>query len=111
MKDSARKAAATAYKEKKVFHGIYAVRCLPTGQIWVGAAPDLDTIRNRVWFTLRLGDNPHRNLQDAWKIHGADSFTFEVIEQIDESDLAYIRQASLKQRLAFWSAKLGAAKI
>lgn len=111
MKGDARKAASTAYKEKKVSAGIYAVRCLPTGQIWVGRAPDLDTIRNRLWFTLQLGDNPHPSLQGAWTEYGADSFSFEVLERIDKSDSAYVRQASLKQRLAYWSATLGAAKI
>ncbi len=29
-----RKAAVTAYKERKVTPGIYAVRCTPTNQAW-----------------------------------------------------------------------------
>lgn len=111
MKGDARKAVLTAYKEKKVSAGIYAVRCLPTGQIWVGRAPDLDTIRNRLWFTLRLGDNPHPSLQGAWTKYGVENFIFEVLERIDKSDSAYVRQASMKQRLAYWSASLGAATI
>lgn len=58
-----RKAAVAAYKDRKVVAGIYAVRCVPTGQQWVGGAPDLSTVRNRIWFGLRLGSDPHPSLQ------------------------------------------------
>jgi hypothetical protein len=106
-----KKAAIAAYKERKASAGIYAVRCAPTGEYWVGRAPDLGTIRNRLWFGLRLGSSPHRGLQAAWHAHGADSFTFEVLERLGEEDLAFAREAALKQRLAHWQAALGAAVI
>ena len=55
MKGEGRKAAVAAYKERKVETGIYAVRCTASDQVWVGIAPDLSTIQNRLWFTLRQG--------------------------------------------------------
>ena len=27
-----------------------------------------------LWFTLRMGNHPHRQLQQAWNLHGADAF-------------------------------------
>ena len=55
MNRETRKAAVAAYKERKAEPGIYAVRCMASGQAWVGGAPDLATIWNRVSFTLRQG--------------------------------------------------------
>jgi hypothetical protein len=112
-----RKRAVAAYKERKAAYGIYAIRCAVQPDlrphIWIGQTPTLDTIRNRIWFTLRLGTNPHRSLQDAWHRHGADSLTFQVLEQLETDDdiLPYIRTAQLKDRLAHWRAVLDAQVI
>ncbi|GGF28218.1 hypothetical protein GCM10011611_37810 [Aliidongia dinghuensis] len=111
MQGRERKAAVAAYKERKVSAGIYAVACTASGERWVGRAPDLATIQNRLWFTLKLGVNPHPGLQQAWNSHGADRFTFEVLERLPEEALAFARDAALKRRLAHWCAALGAAVI
>jgi AICAR transformylase/IMP cyclohydrolase PurH len=111
MKSEDKKAAMTTYKERKVAAGIYALRCVPTGQRWVGRAPDLSTIQNRLSFTLRQGSNPHQTLQAAWSEHGAEKFTFEEIERLDDEALAYIRDRNLKDRLAHWCAELDAEAI
>lgn len=106
-----RKAAVAAYKERKAVAGIYALRCTASGQVWVGHAPDLDTVRNRLWFSLRTGSDPHRDLQQAWTIHGADRFAFEVLERLKEEELPYARKALVKQRLSHWRDRLGALSI
>lgn len=111
MKGNDRKAAVDAYKERKVAAGIYAVRCRPSGECWVGRAPDLSTIRNRLWFTLRQGSSAHRSLQAAWAAHGPDAFTFEILEQIENEDIAYLRDGILKERLAHWAGELRAESI
>jgi hypothetical protein len=111
MNRNDKKAAAAAYKQRKAVAGIYALRCALTGQRWVGRALDLDTIQSRLWFTLRQGATPHRSLLDAWKAHGADSFTFEELERLDEEELGYARDAALKDRLAHWRTELNAAVI
>ena len=75
-----RKAAVAAYKERKVVAGIYLVRCGATGECWAGQAPDLSTIQNRVWFTLRLGSLRQRCLQAAWNAHGESAIALRVLE-------------------------------
>lgn len=101
-----------AYKERKVEAGIYAVRCAATGQLWLGSAPDLSTIQNRIWFTLRQGSNSHRSLQEAWAAHGSEAFTFEVVERLtDDDDPSYIRNAALKGLHAKWIEKLNGIRI
>jgi hypothetical protein len=103
-----RKAAVAAYKERKVVAGIYLVRCGATGACWAGQAPDLSTIRNRVWFTLRHGSHRQRSLQAAWNAHGEAAFSFEEIERLDEKALEAGRERVMKARLAHWCAELGA---
>ena len=66
-----RKAAVAAYRQRKPERGIYAVRCEAAALVWVGRAPDLATIGNRIFFSLRHGGSPHPGLQAAWNEHGA----------------------------------------
>lgn len=111
MQSHERKAAVAAYKERKVAAGIYAIRCVPSGACWVGRAPNLEKVQNRVWFTLRHGGHTHRDLQAAWQTHGSDAFTFEIVERIDDEEAAYLRERILKERLAHWAAELKAEAI
>jgi hypothetical protein len=111
MKAKDRRAAVTAHKERKVVAGIYAVHCLPTGQRWIGRTPDLSTVQNRLWFTLRQGTNPHRSLQAAWRECGAESFAFEEVERLEEETLGYVRDRVLKDRLSYGCAIFDAEAI
>lgn len=106
---SGRKALLRAYKERKVEAGVYAVRCLASGEVWVGATPDLSTRQSGVWFTLRLGSHREPTLQAAWKTHGADAFAFEPVETIDAEGLdAFGRASRLKDRRDYWIETLNA---
>ncbi|KIZ40005.1 MULTISPECIES: GIY-YIG nuclease family protein [Rhodopseudomonas] len=106
MTKDTRKAAIAAYKERKLCAGIFVLRCAASGQIWVGQTPNLDTIQNRIWFTLRQGSHPNHPLQAAWSQHGAAAFAFEPIEQLAEEDSRYVREALLKERGDHWRAAL-----
>jgi hypothetical protein len=111
MKGAERKAAIAAYKEQKVVAGIYAVRCIPTGEIWLGSAPNLGTIQNRIWFALRQSASANRALQAAWNESGADAFSFEVVERLDEETSPCFQAAALKDRLQHWRAALEAELV
>ena len=106
-----RKTAIGAYKERKVEAGVYAVRCSATAQTWVGCAPDLSTIRNRLWFTLRQHGNLHRSLQEAWNRHGSEAFSFEVVDRLAEEEIGYSRQRTLQDLAREWSERLEAVRI
>lgn len=105
-----RKAALAAYKERKTPAGVFAVRCTASAETWVGQAPDVDAIRNRIWFTLRQGGQSYRPLQAACAAHGMEAMQFEVLERIEE-DSALARVRVLKERTAHWRAELGAGAI
>jgi hypothetical protein len=111
MRGDEKKAAIAAYKERKVIGGIYLVRCTATGEVWVGQWPRLETIQNRIWFTLRQGSHPNRDLQTCWQQNGPEHFQFEILEQIDAEETTYIRDAVLKARGAHWRSSLNAKSI
>lgn len=106
-----RKAAVAEYKKRKAVAGIYAVRCAASAETWVGRALDLETIQTRLWFGLRTDARVHPAMQDAWNTHGADSFLLQQLEAIEEDLSAYARDATLKDRLAYWRAELNAGVI
>ena len=111
MDRSERKAAVSAYKERKPVAGMYAIRCAATDEQWIGAAPDLSTIWTRRTFALRQGIETNRSLQSAWTLQGPESFAFRVLEEIDLEQLPYGRERALKERVAHWRQVLGAAAI
>ncbi|MBK6800091.1 GIY-YIG nuclease family protein [Novosphingobium sp.] len=111
MNHDERKAAVAAYRQRKVESGVYVIRCTASAQVWVGGVPDLATIRNRHWFTLRHGTHPNAALQAAWTTHGADSFTFEIAERIAEDAPGLARGRLLKELLEAWARRLDAARL
>lgn len=111
MEQEKRRVAVAAYRERKVVPGIYAVRCAPTGECWVGRAPDLSTIHNRLWFTLRHGSCPHRTLQQAWRENGPEAFTFERVEELDPEELGFALDRVIGERHQHWCEQLSAGRI
>ena len=106
-----RKAAIAAYKERKTVAGIYVIRCVASDEVWVGQAPNLETIQNRTWFTLRQGGHPCHSLQAAWNAHGEAGLTFGECERLEDEESAYVRNALLKERVMHWRAELKAEAI
>lgn len=106
-----RKAAIAAYKERKVAAGIFAVRCRERRLCWVGRAPNLSTIWNRISFTLRHGGHPEPALQAAWNRQDGAGFEFEELERLGEDVPAISRDRILKERHAFWVEALHADRI
>ena len=106
-----RKSAIAAYKERKAAAGIYVVRCVASGEVWVGQTADLAKIQNRVWFTLRQGGHPCRSLQAAWNAHGEAGLTFGECERLEDEESGYVRNALLKERGAHWRDELKAEAI
>lgn len=109
MKSDRRKELIKAFKEKKPSPGIYALRCRTTGEVWIAPSRNLDAQQNGIWFTLRLGTHPNRQLQSIWNAQGEASFDYEIVERIEDEDLTgYLLDATLKERLQHWREALGA---
>jgi hypothetical protein len=111
MKSDERKAAISAYKKRTGIPGIYAARDAASGKVWVGRTQDLETIENRLWFSLRHGGHSCRALQAAWRASEGSGFAFERLEALGPEESPYVLDSLLKERLAHWRSTLAAALI
>lgn len=111
MRREDRRAAIAACKERKGAAGIFAVRCIGSGRIWVGQSRSLETAQNRLWFALRLGTSPYPALQAAWRSFGVDGLAFEILERLSGDEPAYAEAKILRERLRHWQMQLGAADV
>jgi hypothetical protein len=98
------------YKERKQQQGIFAIRCAATGEAWVAASPNLDAQQNRIWFALRQGGHPNREIQAAWNAHGDAQFRYEILEEVTDENPLLIASL-LKDRERHWRAHLGAGAV
>jgi hypothetical protein len=106
-----RKAVAREYKARKSPRGIFALRCAPSGDVWVGASMDLSGAKNALWFFLSNGHHKDTTLQAQWNSHGERAFQFEVVEKVDD-DISALRIADvLKERKGHWTARLDARTL
>ena len=109
---SSRKAAIQAYKERKTPRGIFAVRCLATGTVWVDHAMDLGAAENKTWFVLPRGD---RSLDPEifveFRAHGAESFRYEILEKFDDDVAPLALRDLLKERKLHWLGQLNARRL
>ena len=106
-----RKAAVAAYKERKPQVGVFAVRCVATGETWVGESRHVDNHRNGLWFALGAGSCLNRPLQAAFTAHGADAFSYEVLETLDPDLSPMARGTALKEAGALWREELKAQAV
>ena len=111
MDKQSRREIARAYKERKVPIGIFSLRCGPTGETWVGSSRNLDGAANAVLLGLKMGSHRNKAMQAAWTAHGADAFSYAVVETL-EADLSPVgKEDWLKARLRHWIAALEAHSI
>ena len=106
-----RKQAIREFKERKVSRGIFAVRCIATGTVWVDSSPNLGAAENSLWFCLRIGSHINKGLQAECDTHGKEAFRFEVLETLDDDVSALALGDLLKERRRHWLAELGARPV
>lgn len=100
------------YKERKTRRGVFAVRCAPSGEIWVSASPNLEAQQNSLWFQLKLGgSHVDPTLRAAWAQNGEAAFSYEILSELsDEERSAYALKADLKALEEEWRTELGAKR-
>lgn len=78
-----------------VISGIYAIRCLANGCVYVGQAANCRTRFNGHKHHLRRNKHGNPRLQNAWNAHGEAAFEFVVLEACDVSELTRREQFHL----------------
>ena len=87
--------------------GIFLIRNLVNGKIFVGSTMNLDAMFNRIRFQLYAGAHPIKSLESDWKQLGSSKFAFEVLEEIvPREDPNYDYAADLETLEDLWLEKL-----
>jgi hypothetical protein len=77
-----------AYKQNPPPMGIFQIRHVASGRIFVVSARNLQGIMNSHRFQLRYGSHPNKRLQADWQASGSDGFAFEELDRLAPVDAA-----------------------
>lgn len=106
-----KKEAISQFKERKPSLGIFAVRCVANGQVWVGASRNLEATRNGTWFSLRLKGHRDKTLQEEWNAQGESAFQYEILETLSEDVLPQAVSDLLIEKKKQWIRQLDARAL
>ncbi|MDR6518109.1 hypothetical protein J2789_000771 [Variovorax paradoxus] len=102
-----RRALIRQYKETPRPAGVYAIRNRLDGRIYVGGSLDVEGAMNRARFELNMRSHRSKALLRDWIAHGADHFSFEVVDRVKErKDPDFDRKAELEKLLSLWLEEL-----
>ncbi len=74
------------YKQMKFKMGVFQIRNIANGKIFIDSSIDLDSIWNRHKTQLNFGGHPNLELQKDWKTFGETGFAFEILAEIKEEE-------------------------
>lgn len=75
--------------------GIYAIKNLISGKLYIGSAKNLSTRRSRHFADLKTGQHKNAHLQNSWRKHGEGAFVFVVLLRCAPVDLIWFEQRSI----------------
>ncbi len=81
-----RKELKKEYKERKIPMGIYQIKNLSNGKLFIGASANLDSVFNRAKFELNYGSHKNIELQNDWNTAGAGQFSFEILDYLEPKE-------------------------
>ncbi|MGE5498095.1 MAG: DUF2087 domain-containing protein [Syntrophothermus sp.] len=82
-KVDSRKEMIRKYKETPVPMGIFQVKNLKNGKIFVGSSPNLNARKNREMMMFRLKGHDIKELQEAYNELGENGVLFEVLDYLE----------------------------
>lgn len=95
------------YKKTFTTMGVYQVRNLVNGKIFVGSSKNIPARINRHKFELRYGSENIAELQDDYNKYGEDKFIYEIIDELKpKEDTQYNYTEDVKVLEELWIEKL-----
>lgn len=77
-----RKELQEEYKNMKFRMGVFQIRNLVNGKIYIEGSSNLDKIWNRHLTELNFGGHRNSELQKDWKAYGEQSFVYEILDEL-----------------------------
>ncbi|MBN1258470.1 GIY-YIG nuclease family protein [Candidatus Peregrinibacteria bacterium] len=102
-----KKAAIRKYKETIQPMGIYQIKNLSNGKVFIDSSKNLNGAKNRSMLQLGLGSHMNLSLQADYTCLGENQFAFEILDQLKpKEDLTYDYTDDLKTLKTLWLEKL-----
>jgi group I intron endonuclease len=95
------------YKERKKPAGVYQIKNLSNGKVFIGSNMNLEGPLNSHKFQLMSGRHPNEALQKEWNEYGPEKFSFEILEVVkfkDDPDFNLRDEVTLLEQI--WLEKL-----
>jgi group I intron endonuclease len=87
--------------------GIYQIRCVVTGKIYIGSAVKIGVRWDLHLLYLERGNHHCSRLQRAWVKYGASNFAFEVLEFIDDREQLIVIEQHYLDTWMPWDRSIG----
>ncbi len=81
-----RKELKEEYKQLKFQMGVFAIRNLTNGKVFIGSSLDLKAIWHAQKLQLDMGIHPNGALQADWNALGADNFSYGILDELKETE-------------------------
>lgn len=78
--------------------GIYEIRNIVNGHVYIGSAINIEKRWNKHTSSLKGGKHHSQYLQYAWNKYGVDCFTFSILELCDKNNLIIHEQIYIDKR-------------
>ena len=98
-----RKEIINQYKNLPIEGGIFQIKNIKSGKVFLGSSLNLRGPWNRLKSELTFGGHRNMELQNDWKELGHESFKFEILETIDSEITGNVdREIELKRLEKKW---------
>ncbi len=74
------------YKERRKPAGVYQIKNLANGKVFIGSSINLEGPLNGHKFKLESGRHPNETLQKEWNEYGPEKFVFQILEVVKVKD-------------------------
>ena len=74
------------YKQVKFKMGVFRITNLANSKVFIGSSLDLAAIWYAQKLQLGMGIHHNKELQKDWNHFGSENFTYEILEEIRQSD-------------------------
>ncbi|MFJ7934694.1 DUF2087 domain-containing protein [Sporosarcina sp. NPDC096371] len=85
-------------KEEKTRYGIFQIKNVANGKLFVGSTPNFKTL-NGLKFSLNNGVSTQKELQADWNDYGKEQFEFVELVVVDEKDWQGISKKKILEKL------------
>lgn len=95
---NSKKESISEYKTRKFNAGLFQIKNLSTGKVFIKQSPDLERAYNSDRFQLKAGMHSNVALQQDWNMLGETAFDFSILDEYNAKD--DITPAQLNNELA-----------